>query len=395
MRIIALLPFCSTLWTQVRSSRLAGSDDKLDTLAKLLLTCKPAVGWQVSGAGYHHGSTVNHHIGDSAVSRARMEMMHDDVLATDMRTDEESARQPIEVPPREVAHRRRRAEPQPDMELRLVSFFRFVTLDATSRKVVISEMRAALERLHARGTVYVASEGINGQLSVPVESLEELQTALSSIPGLEGLKPNVQHASMGTVRTGNSTLPYRKLKVREKQQILTDGLGEAGQRFNWQDAGMELDPADWHSMLVKRSQQEDIHTPLLLDCRNEYESERGTFTGAHPLGTDVFAESWDVLRDKLSDVPREQPIMTFCTGGIRCVKTNAFLEQELGFKQTYRLRDGIHGYLRHVQDNANSGFDSQWQGDNYVFYDYNGKKPQGYQQEDTNEVRMSDEPPRD
>ena len=65
----------------------------------------------------------------------------------------------------------------------------------------------------------------------------------------------------------------------------------------------------------------------LLDCRNDYESKEGTFTGAEPLGTSTFSESWGVLREKLADVPRDTPIMTFCTGGIRCVKTNAFLEQ--------------------------------------------------------------------
>ena len=63
--------------------------------------------------------------------------------------------------------------------------------------------------------------------------------------------------------------------------------------------------------------------------------------------------------------------MTFCTGGIRCVKTNAFLEQELGFTNTYRLRDGIHGYLRHVRTLAETGapVESKWRGRNFVFYE--------------------------
>ena len=78
------------------------------------------------------------------------------------------------------------------------------------------------------------------------------------------------------------------------------------------------------------------------------------------------SQGLDVLRARLKDVPRDQPIMTFCTGGIRCVKTNAFLEQELGFTQTYRLRDGIHGYNRFVLD-ADAA--SKWQGENFVFYE--------------------------
>ena len=66
---------------------------------------------------------------------------------------------------------------------------------------------------------------------------------------------------------------------------------------------------------------------LLLDCRNDYESDEGRFSGAEPLGTQTFAASWEALRDRLSGVDRATPILTYCTGGIRCVKVNAFLEQ--------------------------------------------------------------------
>ena len=113
--------------------------------------------------------------------------------------------------------------------------------------------------------------------------------------------------------------------------------------------------------------------PILLDCRNDYESSAGSFLGAEPLDTSVFSESWEVLRKRLDGVPRERPIMTFCTGGIRCVKTNAFLEQELGFTNTFRLRDGIHGYLRHVRDTP--GVASKWEGDNFVFYEQDAAAP--------------------
>ena len=87
-----------------------------------------------------------------------------------------------------------------------------------------------------------------------------------------------------------------------------------------------------------------------------------------PLGTGKFSESWDALREKVADAPRDAPIMTFCTGGIRCVKANAFLEQELGFTNTYRLQDGIHGYLRYAKD-ALPEEESEWQGENFVFYE--------------------------
>jgi hypothetical protein len=260
--------------------------------------------------------------------------------------------------------------------VRLVSFFKFRALDADQRVCMKEEIKALLVRVGARGSVYVASEGINGQLSVPLSKLEELRCSMASLPSLGGdsLHLNVQHASLGTVAEYAAVSPYRKLIVREKLQVLTDGLetlhrgdgGGNGSRdgddssrssgqvsLDWDRAGTEIDAAEWHRMLEKRQHGKsrgklaDISddgddgegrqssgttpgaalTPLLLDCRNVYESDEGTFEGAEPLGTDVFSQSWDVLRSRLKDVPRTQPIMTFCTGGIRCVKTNAFLEQ--------------------------------------------------------------------
>ena len=295
------------------------------------------------------------------------------------------------------------AEPPMDGPVRLVSFFRFVALDAAARAPLLVALRTLLERLHVRGTVYLAAEGINGQLSVPIDRLDALQAGLDGMAGLDGLTLNVQHESLGLVAADAPTRPYRKLIVREKTQILTDGLsggqasgrrdtggaagaGVAGAALDWQRAGTELDPADWHKMLIARREQAQPqpralpHTALLLDCRNKYESDAGSFAGAEPLGTDVFSESWSKLRSRLEGVDRSTPIMTFCTGGIRCVKTNAYLEQQLGFTNTYRLRDGIHGYLRHVAEkkadaSANgttpeaAAAASQWRGCNFVFYE--------------------------
>ena len=274
--------------------------------------------------------------------------------------------------------------------LRLVSFFKFTTLDTTLRAALMEELTPLLASLYVRGTVYVAAEGVNGQMSVPLKSLDALREAMGSLPGLGGLQLNVQHETLGTVETHETAAPYRKLVVREKHQILTDGLQAAQVEENihdhsqtpaldWERAGTELDPSDWHAMLEQRAGSKDADTtatlkagtgsaPLLLDCRNDYESAAGTFEGAEPLNTRIFSESWDVLRERLTDVPRDQPIMTFCTGGIRCVKTNAFLEQELGFSNTYRLRDGIHGYLRHARD-ALPQDASKWRGENFVFYE--------------------------
>ena len=264
------------------------------------------------------------------------------------------------------------ADPLPPQRgtLRLVSFFRFAALSDEQRDHLQPSLQMLLETLNCRGSIYLAPEGVNGQLSVPATELEELRRAMAALPGLDGLELNVQHPSLGTIDADADPTPYRKLVVRKKRQILTDGLSQsstASPALDWSRSGTELEAAEWHEMLPADGAAGEDAAPLLLDCRNGYESDAGTFEGAEALNTEVFSESWDVLRQKLDGVPKDRPIMMFCTGGIRCVKTNAFVEQELGFTRTYRLRDGIHGYLRHAMETP--GLQSKWTGENFVFYE--------------------------
>ena len=203
---------------------------------------------------------------------------------------------------------------------------------------------------------------------------------------------------------------------------MTDGLATA---LDWGRAGKELSPREWHGAVKADGEG---RRPLMLDCRNLYESEVGSFEGAEPVGTLTFSETWDTLRSRphthgkcmahawhmhgtctctcmcmhiashahrstrmcssmcssmciaqhaqsiptrvtvrgrLEGVPSDTPIMTYCTGGIRCVKVNAFLEQSLGFSNTMRLQDGINGYLRFLREEQAD--DSAWRGQNFVF----------------------------
>jgi len=246
----------------------------------------------------------------------------------------------------------------------LLSFFVFAEQPHLEGEIPLLCLRlsALLQKLSARGTVYVAPEGINAQLSVPVTELGQLEAELCGIRQLEGVALNLGEV----ICEGEEA--YRKLVVRPKPQALTDGLPS---ELDWQRAGTELAPSEWHAAL--RDMPDEA---LLIDCRNDYEHELGTFVGrgaegkprpAEQIGTEVFSQSWDALRHRLADVPRDRPLMTFCTGGIRCVKVNAFLEQELGFTHTMRLGDGINGYLRHVtSDPPEEG--SLWEGHNFLFH---------------------------
>ena len=241
---------------------------------------------------------------------------------------------------------------------KLFSFFEFLSIEDSRIAPLENEIDRVLRAYDVLGTVYIASEGINGQLSVPTAALGRLITSLRDVPELQNLSPNMAQ----TIDPGDQ--PYRRLIVRQKAQIITDGLTE---KLDLQDEialpGRELSPSEWHSALSARSSRS-----LVLDCRNDYESKLGTFEGAESLGTSKFSETWAVLRDRLHGVPRDTPVYTFCTGGIRCVKVNAWLRDELGFTNTSRLRDGIHGYIREVHLANPERPRSLWRGENFVFH---------------------------
>lgn len=99
---------------------------------------------------------------------------------------------------------------------------------------------------------------------------------------------------------------------------------------------------------------------FFLDCRNDYESELGTFQGAVPLNTKVFSETWEAIDKVLDGVSTEDTkIMTFCTGGIRCIKVNAYLKQKKGFKNVGTLRKGIIAYEKWVNEAAHNSHQSE------------------------------------
>lgn len=171
-------------------------------------------------------------------------------------------------------------------------------------------------------------------------------------------------------RKGRPCPPFRNLYVRVRQQIVADGLDH---ELDWDSAGYDMPPLEWHQKLkeakeARESSDEEKKrsAPLIFDCRNNYETEVGIFEGAEPLDTENFRESWDVLKEKLKDKPKDTPIMTYCTGGIRCVKVGAYLTQELGFTNVSRLAGGVIAYDRTLNDQAPQE-EPLFKGTNYVF----------------------------
>ena len=299
------------------------------------------------------------------------------------------------------------APPPPAMPtetLQMISFFAFHPTAASTEEVeaLVHRFEELLVQLGALGTIYVACEGVNAQLAVAQSQLERLREGLREVGAALG-RPEIGRIvlNLGETVAVGSEPPFRKRVVKSRAQILTDGLWKP---FDWQNAGEDVTPDQWDMAL----QQEGA---VLLDCRNLYESKVGTFViagkgamaraataevaaeeaaevaaevAAEPLGTDTFAQSWDVLRERLAEVPKDAPILTFCTGGIRCVKVNAFLTQELGYHNTKKLQHGIVGYVRHKREQQEkeeeerrqqkapppmdgSSRTSAWRGANFVF----------------------------
>jgi UPF0176 protein len=181
-----------------------------------------------------------------------------------------------------------------------------------------------------KGTLIFSQEGINAQVTLKDNDLERFKVILAeSHPFLQDINLNIGERKHILPSASASALPFNKLVVRTKKQILTDGLSNST-NIDWHQAGPELDGEAWHNEVKLVPPQKSLHQEssssstsssdsskvILLDCRNDYESEMGTFRNAVPLNTVKFSESWEILDEILADVPKDTRVLTFCTGGI-------------------------------------------------------------------------------
>jgi predicted sulfurtransferase/predicted O-methyltransferase YrrM len=232
------------------------------------------------------------------------------------------------------------ADPNLAETMTMISFYQFYGINEVSS--MVETLAALWKPFKALGRVYVAPEGINGQMAVPSNVVDTFYEACRSEPVFADPSSffyfNTDHEM--TMDEYEATQPFKALHIRERSQILADGLDVP---LDWRESGTLLDAEEWHMRL-------DNPDAVVLDCRNSYESDVGTFQGAIPLNTTFFRESWTALDKALKGVPKDKPIMTFCTGGIRCVKINAYLHQKLGYQDVSRLKGGIIAYAKAIGD---------------------------------------------
>ncbi|MFN3167919.1 MAG: rhodanese-related sulfurtransferase [Phycisphaeraceae bacterium] len=224
-------------------------------------------------------------------------------------------------------------------EIVVAALYRFVRLDDAEqlREPLLGQLR----RQGVRGTLLLANEGINGTIAGPRAGIDAV---------LAWLKRDPRLAALTHKESACEAMPFRRTKVRIKKEIVTMGVAGLDPEHA---AGAYVKPADWNALV-------DDPAVTLIDTRNDYEVELGTFEGAVDPCTASFREFPEYARTHL-DPTTNKKVAMFCTGGIRCEKATAYLKQ-LGFEQVYHLEGGVLKYLEQVPAEQ-----SRWRGECFVF----------------------------
>ena len=221
----------------------------------------------------------------------------------------------------------------------VVALYRFVALpDYKSMRQPLLDFCLAKE---IKGTLLLAEEGINGTVAGSAESIADLLAYLNADSRLAGFDHKFSFGEQA---------PFYRMKVKLKKEIVT--MGVTGIDPN-QVVGTYVAPKDWNALIS----DPDV---ALVDTRNSYECAIGTFKGAKNPDTDSFREFPDYVSKNL-DPQKNKKVAMFCTGGIRCEKSTAYLKEQ-GFEEVYHLQGGILKYLEEVPEQ-----ESLWQGECFVF----------------------------
>ena len=193
------------------------------------------------------------------------------------------------------------------------------------------------------GRIYVSYEGVNAQISVPTDRIEDFRSVLSTITFLENIRLNFAIEDDGK--------SFIKLIIKVRDKIVADGLHD--DTFDVTNKGIHLKAEEFNKLA-------DNPETIIIDMRNHYESEVGYFKGAILPDVETFREALPIVEKMLED-KKDKHIIMYCTGGIRCEKSTSLLLQE-GFNEVYHLKGGILKYLEETPAEQ-----SMWEGECFVF----------------------------
>jgi len=232
---------------------------------------------------------------------------------------------------------------QPTQKFLTAALYKFVSLP--DYKALQAPLLEACVLNKIKGTLLLAEEGINGTIAGLPENIKKLLHFLRTAPMFAGRLADLEHKE-----SWSDEHPFYRMKVKLKKEIVT--LGVAGVSPT-KKVGTYVKPQDWNALI---SDPEVV----LIDTRNDYEVDIGTFKGAIDPKTATFREFPQYVADHF-DKTKHKKVAMFCTGGIRCEKASSYMMDQ-GFEEVYHLEGGILKYLETVPEE-----ESLWQGECFVF----------------------------
>ena len=231
-----------------------------------------------------------------------------------------------------------------------ISFYQYFTIQ--DPLAFRDELYKSLNLLQVFGRIYIATEGINAQISVPSHLFEEFKTYLYSINGIEGVRLNIAVNDNGK--------SFWVLRIKHRSKIVADGIEDPN--FSMENKGNYVNAVQMNELI---SSPETI----VIDMRNHYEYEVGHFVNAIEIPSDTFREQLPMAAEMMKE-KKDKNIIMYCTGGIRCEKASAYMMHH-GFKNVFHLEGGIINYANQIKE---VGIESQFKGKNFVFDDRLGEK---------------------
>ena len=221
------------------------------------------------------------------------------------------------------------------------ALYKFVTLENFEQ--IRQPLLTVMEDSEVRGTLLLALEGINGTVAGSQAGIDTV---------LNWLKSDERLANLVHKESYNDIAPFKRSKVKLKKEIVTMGIEGIDPK---QVVGTYVKPKDWNALIS----DPDV---ILVDTRNDYEIEIGTFENAINPNTETFREFPQYVKENM-DPAKHKKVAMFCTGGIRCEKSTAYMKEQ-GFEEVYHLEGGILKYLEEVPEE-----NTMWQGECFVFDD--------------------------
>jgi UPF0176 protein len=228
-----------------------------------------------------------------------------------------------------------------DSSIAVLSFYSFVNISEPEN--LLPQILLIAKKKYIKGTVIIAKEGFNGSISGAEDNLHLLVEELRNITNPNDINIKVNYCT---------TQPFSKIKVKLKQEIVSMRSGEIDVENL---KGEYIETSDWDQFI----QESDV---VVVDTRNSYEVKAGTFHKSIDPHTENFREFPNWAKNN-TELLKNKKIAMFCTGGIRCEKSTAYMKT-LGYEQVYHLKGGI---LQYLEDTSNKN--GAWKGDCFVFDD--------------------------